>query len=284
MKKHFMLLVVAGLISVTIASCGGEEKKETESTNNEGILLRLTPQEGSVMESVVDMDITMNGDVGMSTSLAMEFNMKVDNVDAEGVITVTSEYTQMKMNMDMMGQVIRYNSDDINPTDPVSQKMAEAMGGIINTPFDMKMNDLSEIVEAPDFSKMIGNNPMMAGQADQMKQTFDNMFAIYPERPVNLGESWDRTTVSGNSQMPMTLNATYTLKEILDEKVILTIGGSVESDGGIADVKGTFTGALDIDRATGFPIKSFMTQRISMSVQGMEVEMIMEMIMDTKVK
>ena len=279
-----MLLVVAGLISVTIASCGGEEKKETESTNNEGILLRLTPQEGSVMESVVDMDITMNGDVGMSTSLAMEFNMKVDNVDAEGVITVTSEYTQMKMNMDMMGQVIRYNSDDINPTDPVSQKMAEAMGGIINTPFDMKMNDLSEIVEAPDFSKMIGNDPMMAGQADQMKQTFDNMFAIYPERAVNLGESWDRTTVSGNSQMPMTLNATYTLKEILDEKVILTIGGSVERDGGRADVKGTFTGALDIDRATGLPIKSFMTQRISMSVQGMEVEMIMEMIMDTKVK
>lgn len=283
-----MLLAVAGVISVTIASCGEEEKKETkqetQGTNGEGILLRLTPQEGAVMESVIDMDITMKGDVGMSTSLAMEFNMKVDDVDAEGVITVTSEYTQMKMNMDMMGQEIRYNSDDASHTDPVSQKMAEAMGGMINTPFEMKMNDLSEIVEAPDFSKMIGNDPMMAGQADQMKQTFDNMFAIYPEEAVNLGESWERTTVSGNSQMPMKLNATYTLKEILDDKVILSLNGSVESNGGMVSAEGTFTGTLDIDRTTGFPTNSVMKQKISISAQGMDVEMIMEMVMSTKVK
>jgi len=279
-----MLLAFAGLISVTITSCGEEKKQETQSTNDEGVLLRLTPQEGTVMESVLDMEITMKGNMEMSTSLDMEFNMRIGDVDAEGVITVTSEYTQMKMNMDMMGQRIRYNSDDVNPTDPISQKMAEAMGGMINTPFDMKMNDRSEIVEAPDFSKMIGNDPMMAGQADQMKQTFDNMFVIYPEGVVKLGESWDRTTAIGNSQMPMRLNATYTVKEILDDKVILAMSGSVENDGGIANAKGTFTGTIDIDRLTGFPIYSVMKQKISMSAQGMDVDMIMDMIMDTKVK
>jgi hypothetical protein len=303
--KKLAYLLVAG--TFFLASCGSEEseskddeeKKEgtkTEATistdvklgndvtNGEGVLLRLTPTAGSVMESTVDMNMKMDGGLmNMDTKMAMEFSMKVDTIDTDGIISVTSEYSRMKMKMNMPQGNVDYDSNNPESDDPITKAMADAMSGMIHTPFTMKMNGRSEMVEAPDFSTMFESNPAAAGQADQLKQTFDNMFAIYPENKVKLGDSWDRTMNTGG-QMPMDMDATYTVKEILDDKVVLAITGKVKSDGGMAEATGTFTGTMEVDRATGFPFNSKMNQDISVTVQGMEMDMKVDLIMDTKMQ
>ena len=254
-----------------------------DSNDDKGILLRLSPETGTVLESIVEMDISMKGAMDMSTTMDIEFKMEVDDVDKEGIISLTYEYTRIKMNMEMKGQKIDYDSDDTNPSDRVSQQMSKAMAGMMNTPFSMKMNGRSKIVEAPDFSEIFRDNPMMARQADQIKQAMDNMFAIYPEETIKSGDSWKRNTNIGNAQMPMTLDATYTVKDILDNLIVLELDGILNDEGGMADIEGTFNGTIDIDRATGFPIKCDLKQKISMSMQGQEMDMIMDMTIDAKV-
>lgn len=283
MKKLFAILFLSAA-AVTFTACGGGDKaaggEGGKEDSGDKVTLRFKPAAGT--KKTVDMQMNMSY-MGIDMDMGMWATMTAKNLRENGDVEVETEYTRITVKMNVMGQNVDYDSD--RDKDVSGDPMMAAYGmmaQMLNKPVGMVMNDKGGVVEAPDMTALLGDSlaAMADGgekNTDQMGQMFDNMFAPFPENEVKTGDSWDKEAEIKSANGPMKVKAKYTVDKITENEVVLKVSGDLSGDmvaeGNSVSMSGTMDGSMTIDRKEGWTSSVDMTQDISMSLMGQNVNM-----------
>ena len=248
----------------------------------EKVELKLRLEEGKdyLVESVSDMTTQMQM-MGMSQNMVVQSGtgltfhvLKVDPKTGNMDVKVTYSWVSMKQQGGPTGPVSYDSRTHTGPVPPTAQGLA----GLIGQGYEVTLDSKGCVVEVRGvqefFDKMMEGmpaesrsmmEPMMKKQFGDsaMRATIEQATRIIPDRAVSPGESWQVQIVMGNP-MPMTIDNTYTLKEVKGDAVVLDFTSNVkpapaeqsgmELPGGgkmTIEVNGTQAGQITVDRKTG---------------------------------
>lgn len=245
-------------------------------------------------EIVMDMDqevMTQKNKIGFIAAYAMTVT------DDDGKIkSLTGEYKDFKMKMNMMGQEInidgakkpaQMNTDsaDENPLDMLSN----AFSGIIGKKFNLKVDEMGKILEVTGFDELV--NGMITAMnlneekkllvkaslkdqfnADKIKESFAPMFSIYPNKAIKVGDSW-KTSYDLSSGAAAKYTTDYTIKSFNGGNVLLDTKTTIDpiSDTtsakymGNMQMSGTQTGTMTVNTKSGLVVDAELNQILETS-------------------
>jgi hypothetical protein len=301
LMKTTMLAAVKGLAlaaAVMALSCNSADKKAGGAGGNDQAF-RFNPPVGAAYDITMQMDMDQkvmgqNNKIGMSTT----YNMHVKGLDT-GVYDLHMKYNHFRMSMNAGGMDMEIDSDKPatetpNTGDPTAMMIAmmnRVFSGIKGQSFSMKLSEsgeisdikgLQNIVQAmvdsmglpPEAQAQVGASLNDQFNENDIRNSFQTAYSIYPNKPIKVGESWTRTA-SVKGKMPMMIDSKYTVKAI--ENGIATLGvastfSPLEKDGN-NNIKGTQDGEMQVDLATGITTEARLNQQFTMESQGVPVEM-----------
>ncbi|WP_347173954.1 hypothetical protein [Polaribacter uvawellassae] len=212
MKKLLILIVIAFTINTNA---------------QESTLLRLNYKKGDVYKMVMTQNVS-----SAQMVLDMKINSELTVLNVNGDI-YESETKFTKLVVDLMQGTNMMSYDSSKSDDELDQmglmlktQMSPMLSAVIST----KGNNLGEVIESKTSIPFQGSENL--GESN----------VIYPKEAVRVGDTFKMD----KSAAGVTINMVYTVKSILNDKVILDLAGS-----GSAKIKGTLT----IDRATGVTLK-----------------------------
>lgn len=302
MKKLFGTILAALAVGIVLTGCPGGK-----SGNGDAIELKFNLQKGNTytygMKTHFDIDMEMMGKE-MKTSADMDFgfNMKVDDVDAAGNRLMSTTYDAIRFKMNAMGMDMGYDSKNVGDTskENIMQGMfRKIFGGMLGKTFKMTMSPKGEITKVEGMKEltesMLNNMDLPEAEKeqarkqmeqsfseDQIKQSFGQGFGFYPDKPVKVGDSWNKTLERDMSNMKMNIETKYTVKEIKDAVVILETKGVIKANGSDSvtvakmDMSGDMKGIMEIDRSSGMAQKGNMDMDIKITIPGMSKPMAMK--------
>ena len=268
MNQNFRFSTLALLLFVLVVSAcktsGGLSTKEA--------LLRYQPVKGDQFAMVMKMNMMMEGPQSMSMTMGMDNDLEVKSIEKDNSFMLDNMVKKIGMSMKNPMMNMDYDSANPNLDDPTTAEMHKTLGIMVDKSMVSKMSNRGELLEAPNYDEIFGENPELAGQVDQMNQSLESAFITYPENPVKVGDSWNATTeIKG--QAPMTQDFTYTVKEITPTNVTLGINGTIKlSPEAMMSGSGDFNGTMVINRMDGFIRSSNIKQNLNMSVMGMDMK------------
>lgn len=266
------------------------------------VLLKFNPTANAAYHMVLDMHYdmvtsAMGEEMKQSMGMSMKTNMKVGGVDASGSAKLNAVYESIKMNMEMGGMKMEYESGK-KTDDQMSQMMGKVFDSFINMPLTFTLDANAKVTDVTGFEaiqkKIQAQMPPEAGdmgEMNNMQESIQGSFAYLPNRPVKIGDSWEQTLETSVQQYPMTMQSTYTLSDRKDGIAIINVRSVLRSDNskmnkeeltkmGIDDMSmsGTSTGVMQVNEATGWTEGMTMNQDIKMSVtaQGQKMPMTMK--------
>jgi hypothetical protein len=171
---------------------------------------------------------------------------KVDKSSAEGT-TITWSYDRSARSIEQMGQVLSFDTDMPEAArngDMLKPMSVEYIGMPLKLDFDgqgrcTSLTGMSAILDK--IAKSAGANPIFAqfraGISDERVRhsMVDERMALYPDKPVAVGDSWEKSIAQTNPQVGGTI-ATYTIKfdrvskENGREMAVLTYDAVVKPD------------------------------------------------------
>lgn len=240
MKKS--ILILAGFILLFNLSCSktpegkvSEQSIESvESAEGDKVLIRLKPQVGDVQKTLMTMELVSEGEQAMEMKMRMNLDLKVTGKQ-EDVYTYQISYNSIKMNMNMGGMEMSYDSESENQG-ITSGIIDGPMKTLMEKPVMMKMSDKGEVKE---FSLPSEANNQQMGNPSSISLPL-------PDGPVGVGDSWASVKpVEGVGQMKMKMTVG---KITVDDVVIETVGDITDEAG--AKV-GEFTGDYTLNRNNG---------------------------------
>lgn len=288
MLKYYFYAVKVGLFFIIISSC-----QPTKSTTASRVL-KFNFEKGKgydyEMEMKIDQEI-----MGQQIKMDMSSYYTMDVVGAEGdVKTVSTMFDRIKMDMDMPGSSLSFDSDK-RGVDPGSvtagpmDKINNVFGGLVNRKFTMKINAEGKVEQVSGFKEMVAammDSMNLQGDdrteamarfnqqfnEDGMKSQFERVLYIFPNKEVKVGDSWEKgTTVTG--QMGGQYASTYTVKEI--EGDIVTLNEQTKIQGQQADMEmtGTVTGTINVDSKSGLVVNADQDIIFNISKAGQKFDM-----------
>lgn len=291
MKKIKLLLGFAVLATgiILLPSC---QSSKTSAGAGKVLKFNLEKGKGYDYELVWDMDMKAAGQTSTVT-IDGQYSMNIVD-DNAGVKTVETMYKSIRMSMSVMGMNIEMDTDkpvdentdvESNPTGA----MNKVMKGLVNKPFMVKVDAEGNVLEITGVDKIVTDmvdslglseerkQMVVASMKDQfsdesMKDNFAEMFTIFPNKEVKVGDSWKKTYSKGG-RTAATFNTTYTVKEIDGDHVTLKAESKISGKDEM-DVAGTQTGNIIIDSKTGLMINAEYDQDMKMSISGQKVSMI----------
>lgn len=210
----------------------------------------------------------------------------VNDIDSNGNMWAT--YTYRWLNIRIISQthnIVYDSSKKAMPRSPVEQGYAALLG----ESFSLKITPEGRVAEIKGLDKMRSNvrnklppGPMQASTIENLNQylneedvkhEIEESLAIYPEKPVGIGDSWGREFVS-SGEFAMILSNIWTLKErkngVAVIEVVSTIKPNLEakpSKVGNERVSFRFSGkqqgVIEIQESTGLKIRSEVNQQMS---------------------
>ena len=167
----------------------------------------------------------------------MRFNYDMQVIDEkEKVKTIKTTYKRIDMTMSMGESKMDFSSEKTPSAsfDPL-QVVSKMLSVIKGKSFTMKVNEKGDISEVDGFEEigqtMVKEMNLPEASKAQMleqfksqfndeavKEMFSTAFNIYPDKPVKVGDSWQKT-IKGKDGKPVV--TTYTVQEIKDGKVKL---------------------------------------------------------------
>ncbi len=229
------------------------------SCTKERITLQLNLEQGVTYTRRVTTEqkisqTVQNQQFEMAQTMILEYGYDVTEVDDTGNTTVKISYANIGFTQDgPMGRT-EYKSWEDADTVPMAAKAFAVMLGknftVVLSPqgriarilgtesmleemikaYDMPMDDRMRKEMEVSLKKQFGE--------EALKETLNDMFAIYPDRPVGIGDSWRTKTVVAMG-FPMTIHHTWRLKRIEDGKVYIETSAKIEPN---TDVKVTQMG------------------------------------------
>jgi len=146
MKKS--ILILAGFILLFNLSCsktpeGKVSEQSIKSAEGDKVLIRLKPQVGDVQKTLMTIDVTSEGAQEMNMKMRMNLDLKVIDKE-EDVYNYQISYNSIKMNMNMGGMEMSYDSESENQS-ITSGIIDGPMKTLMEKPVMMKMSDKGEV-------------------------------------------------------------------------------------------------------------------------------------------
>ncbi|GAB4092492.1 DUF6263 family protein [Flaviaesturariibacter terrae] len=266
--------ILSALALVTLLSC---------NTAKNSTRLAFNFPKGKVYEYNMTMDMTQEaqGQKG-TTSMKAAYLMEVTG-EQDSLKTIRTTFDHIGMDMNMPGMQLHIDSEEPDSSggaklnmeamgDDPGKAMQSMMGGMFRAmkgkSFTMKMNREGKVLAVEGMQALADDMANGMNVADELKgavqQSFSSQFDetkmmqtfqayyIYPDKAVKVGDSWVReSTASG-----VNMRNTYTVRSVEGGKVTLDVKGDIGND----SVKGTQTGTLLIEQATGLIISGNMLQ------------------------
>jgi uncharacterized protein DUF6263 len=228
----------------------------------------------TLMVSEHDISQTIMGQVqDVQTSNSIGIRTTVVEVDAGGSALVRMVYESFKMSQQSPAGSVEY--DSFNPPDPVPDA-ARPYAAMVGSEFTMRISPQGRMTDVQGMEAMMDRimetsnvpaGPMMEqvrGSVDQMMEGMWSGFSTLPAEPIMTGDSWESNPPPGGG-LPLNFETTLTLVgrrngvAMIEMHVIMGEGDSTMEIGPMTlryDVVGEQTGTMEIDEATGWPLRS----------------------------
>ena len=244
--------------------------------------LRLRLKAGEVYRLKTTVEQRVNQAIGANAqpteqTFAVGYSMAVESVDGAGNMKVATKYDTVLFRQKGPGGAVEYDSQNPPKQVPQAARSFAALAGLgfksTITPtgrvtavegLDAMFAEMVRKLELPEGPQKAAVQKVLAEQfgEETMKQNLQNVFALYPDTPVAVGESWQRRVVVSKG-FPVIIDATYTLKgreggvarvEIKSTLSPNEAAGPVDLGTGKMsyDLKGEQSGTAEIDEATGW--------------------------------
>ncbi len=261
------------------------------------VQLRLQLKKGQSykQEMVSDQEIsqTIQGQrLDMTQTTGMGFTYDVEEVRADGtaVIKVTYDSVLLKQK----GPTGNFQYDSKNPPQTV-HPMAQGFAALVGQGFTMEMTPEGTVTKVEGVDEMLTHMMKNIKVQDEstretmekklkqqfgnqaLKEMMENMMAIYPDKPVRIGDSWNkRVTISKG--FAMIIDNTWTLKDRRDGIAVVEVKSTIKPNPNAKpldlgpltlryNIGGKQQGEMEIDEATGWVMQAKMTQNLSGEVQ-----------------
>ena len=268
------------------------------------MLLRLRLEDGKVYRIRQTLDQKIDQKVmgrKMSTEQTMGFvySFKVKKVAADGAMTADLKYESVSFKM--KGPVGEVAYDSANPPENIPPA-ALGHAALVGKGFSITFTRMGLVKKTEGIDKMIdgifreagvkgagAKEALKAQWGDKaMKQTLEQMTAIYPDKPVGVGDVWKKE-VNLAGMFGMKLDSTYKLTARKEGTAVVAVSTKITPvEGGkpmeIAGMKmtwkltGTQKGTMRIDERTGWVKESDLAQDVSgtitMQMPGLDEPMV----------
>jgi hypothetical protein len=258
--KKFSIIIIVSLALTSVAFAQKKENKRkkkkeaVENTQNSGkVLLRQNLKKGDIYFQTVDSDQKILV-MGMEMPSKQTFTFKNEVIDIESSGNIISEMTYekiyLKQSNPMMGD-LEFDSED-----PKKQSEQFAMLK------DLKGKKVT-ITTTP-------NGKVVRVSDESIKQAMGGSSNEFPDTPVGVGDTWERTSETSNQIGKMVTTTTFKVIERKDGIMIIETNSKVSQEGKDA---GTQTGKMSIDEKTGLLIENTINQKLNITIQGMDAQL-----------
>jgi hypothetical protein len=263
------------------------------SQAQEKLELRLHLTKGETRHVITTVEQHINQTVGPNRqatdqTFAVGYVMSVEQVDADGNTKLATKYESVRLSQKGPAGALEYDSANPPKQVPQGAKPFAALVGLgftaTVTPsgkvtavegLDAMFAELLRKLELSDGAAKAAVQKLLSEQFGEqvMKENVENMFALYPDAPVSVGDSWRRRVVVSKG-FPVIIEGTYTLKgrsngtAEVETRATLSpneAAGPVELGTGRMsyELKGEQSGSARIDEATGWTRSMTTTQLVS---------------------
>ncbi len=290
MKKIFV--IVTFIISLA-AVMGIQSCQSTKSaTSSKMMKFNFEKGRGYHYEMIMNMDQEVMG-AKQQIDMSTYYSMLVTEDDG-ALKTIKTTFDRFKMNMGVMGMQIEVDTEKPFVATGDSEENPLAMvnrllGAIKGQQFVMKVDAEGKVQDVQGFQEMgmkiadsLGldeakKKEMLQSFSQQfneknIKEQFERVLYIFPNKEVKVGDSWQKTTTT-SGPMGGKYSSTYTVKEIEGDMVTLEEKTKIESDNEQLKLSGEQTGELVVDSRTGLVVSADMDMNMETTSSGTKVNM-----------
>lgn len=232
----------------------------------------FTSTEEKIDQELLGMKQTIDQVIGFG------WTQEVQSVDDQGNATVRQTYTSSRMKSAGAGQNVDFDSAKGGNAAPEAAPYAT----IVGLSFTFKISPQGKVLSVSGADQIVetlikavnAQEPLKTIIIQQvrlqfseaaLKEQIEAVYAIYPDRPVDNGDTWKRTTTMTSAFNATTENS-FTLLEHVGGKATVAFKGTIDTKDSkpiemnlvkvTPQLTGTQTGIIVIDEATGLPSQS----------------------------
>ena len=266
--RFFPLLLLAFYILQSCNTAG----------SGEAVSLKFNLEKGKSYE--YEIISSMQNEVqGQVMNSNMQFHYLIEVLDDNnGIKTLRNTYNRVKMQMDMPNTNVDIDTDtqqdttaNANDSTGIDNMMSDMFYAMKGKSFTMKVNASGEVVEISGLEEM--QQAMIDGlkantekrpyfeagfksqfNEENLRQLFSQAFNIFPNKPVRVGDSWNKVMSINNGMTK--INTTYTVKAIEPGSITLDASSTFDMMGSTGIQQGSF----EINPQTGLITHAEYTQ------------------------
>jgi WD40 repeat protein len=292
-QREPSILDLAGMeqLKVTPPSRTYSRTEIPSNKTNEKIQYQMRFEAGEkyYLRFITDQTIsqTITGqEQNIEQTIGLGYDFDVKNVEPNGNAWVSYTYRWAKFIQKGVGGQLTYDSSEKALTIP---PMAQGFAALLDETFSMKITPQGRVEEVEglqtvrnNIGKKIPEGPMkeamMMGlkqfiNEEGIKEQTENSMAIYPEKPVGIGDSW-RKTIALTQGTAITLENEFILKDRKNGISFIEVKSDIKSNPKAEpmkmgttnisyDLSGKQQGLLEIEESTGRLISSKTNQDAS---------------------
>jgi hypothetical protein len=264
----------------------------TVATAQEKQSFRLRFNKGEVHEMMLTLDQAADQnlhDVKIHTTqtISVEYTFTVDDVDDQGIATVSVHYNSMSFHCKSPTGELSYDSTQSAGYVPA---VASGLVALVGQGYSLKISAGGSVIQVSGLDALLKTalaklslpeGPARAAAELDLKQRLDeqnmksslsSVFAPFPNHPIAVGESWYSKTQL-NLALPLTVETTWTFARQDNASPIIDVVGRAATapDSSVDlgrqskmtyDLQGELHGQIQIDATTGWPVHSTITQTL----------------------
>ncbi len=258
---HINSIQIVAFLGFFLFSCTISKK------NDELILLRLTPEVGSVYEISTNMNIAL--DMKQPININMEFFIKTvyDSVLSNGDFAITSEISRVKAIMS--SGIFHKSYDTEHPVleSDIEKELHKKLSKIIDVKFNGSINSIGETEGKTNLDSLFKGDEQMKEQFEEIQKSFSNGGVVFPKESVKKGSVWNRKIENLENQN-MTQKINYKVKKITPKEVFIDISGVISYGSKDVTGGGKIKGTMKLHRNTGINKFSRINQDYKMDING----------------
>jgi hypothetical protein len=250
LKQIFPIILLAGISTLNFA-----QKVNLEYNLEKGNYYQWE----MILDQEIDMKV-QGQDMSMTQKIEFFTGNTVQEVFKDS-FRIEQKIERVKMNQQVMGMTVNYDSDSPNSSDPMAAQMDQMFKSFIGEPMIIVLDKLGNTVRT-DLGKL-EDNPEFARNAGSTAQ-----FIIFPEKTLKVGDSWE-DTINPLVETGIITKVKYTLAKVESGTATLKFEGDVTSIEGNElgmNMSGKQKGEVKIDLKSGWTDSSEITQDMEMEI------------------